>query len=359
MGTKLTNNDLAVLLAQRMGLDEEESRKFIEIFFNKIAENVSENKVVNVEGLGKFAKDLNDADFLDFIPDENLKDVVNKPFSYFEPQKIVDESLLDDQKILEVDLDSIGEDSHPRGLEDENPVNQKELEPLETKIPATGDNNNDLLDETLENSTSSDISKLKEDRFSPTELMDEFPLKTDTGYNKPIESNRKFWLILGCILSVLIIGGVLYLMIRNSKYHPSNKQIVSTNVAVDTLAKRKDYDSVKNIAAENNSDSHISESANSIVDNKPDKQVQTEVSKKVTIKPSQTLHIVAKEYLGNSAFWVYIYLKNKSKISNPNNVPSGTILELPTNSEYNLNANNTKSIAEAKRLGNELLGEFK
>jgi hypothetical protein len=68
--------------------------------------------------------------------------------------------------------------------------------------------------------------------------------------------------------------------------------------------------------------------------------------------------LLALDLWGNREFWVYIYLTNKDKIPNPNKVPSGTILVLPDISVYSINAADPHSVAKAKSLGNELLGNF-
>lgn len=356
MGTIFTNNDLAVLLAQRMGLTEEESRKFLETFFNNIAENVSEKKIVDVEGLGKFLKD-NNSENLEFLPDENLNENVNKPFSYFEPQKIVDESLINSYETShEVDKELLDDDSELLKSEDNNFTDEEKNESDTSENIFTATNEQYFSkenDERTDNSQHQELDKSKEIRFSNTELIDEFPSEENTHYKQPVDTNKNLWLILGAILSILLIAGIIFLVVRNSKYHPTSKQIVNTNVSIDTSSNVNENDSLKNIAI----DSAVSQDADSKVDTASIQKIKTPA--KITLKNSQTLHMVAKEYLGNSAFWVYIYLKNKSRISNPNNVPSGTILELPLVTEYDLSANNPNSIAEAKTLGNEVLKKFK
>lgn len=82
------------------------------------------------------------------------------------------------------------------------------------------------------------------------------------------------------------------------------------------------------------------------------------VLQKATLKKGKTLRLMAEEHYGNREFWVYIYLENKGKISNPNRVPSGTVLLLPDKSNYSIDATNPQSVAKAKTLGDEVLKKF-
>ena len=52
---------------------------------------------------------------------------------------------------------------------------------------------------------------------------------------------------------------------------------------------------------------------------------------------------------------MYIYLKNRDKIKNPNVVAVGTELLIPDLSEYDIDASDSQSIAKAKALGDDLL----
>ncbi len=76
---------------------------------------------------------------------------------------------------------------------------------------------------------------------------------------------------------------------------------------------------------------------------------------KVVVQEGKTLRLIAEEKFGNREFWVYIYLKNKDKMKNPNLVAVGTELIIPDASEYDIDASDTLSIAKAKALGDDFL----
>lgn len=79
---------------------------------------------------------------------------------------------------------------------------------------------------------------------------------------------------------------------------------------------------------------------------------------KVVLQDGKTLRIIAEDKFGNREFWVYIYLKNKNKIRNPNIVSVGTELIIPDSTEYDIDASDPQSIAKAKALGDSELEKF-
>ena len=70
----------------------------------------------------------------------------------------------------------------------------------------------------------------------------------------------------------------------------------------------------------------------------------------ITIKKGDRLADYAREHYGNKKFWIYIYLANEEKISNPDNVPIGTTLRVPRPEEYNIDAQDPEALARADSL---------
>ena len=75
-----------------------------------------------------------------------------------------------------------------------------------------------------------------------------------------------------------------------------------------------------------------------------------EGSVKIVLNSGKTLRLLAEEKFGSREFWIYIYLKNKDKISNPDKVATGTELIMPDAKEYGIEASNPESISKAKSL---------
>lgn len=68
------------------------------------------------------------------------------------------------------------------------------------------------------------------------------------------------------------------------------------------------------------------------------------------MKPGSRLTVLALKYYGDKIFWVYIYDANSKKIRNPNNIPVGTVLEIPSKERYDIDATNRESLNKARKL---------
>jgi|GEM_PF-1950122 Outer membrane protein and related peptidoglycan-associated (lipo)proteins len=73
------------------------------------------------------------------------------------------------------------------------------------------------------------------------------------------------------------------------------------------------------------------------------------------MQPGSRLTLLALKYYGDKIFWVYIYEYNKKKIRNPNSVPVGTVLDIPSKEKYGIDSSNPESIAKAKRLFGKIM----
>lgn len=80
--------------------------------------------------------------------------------------------------------------------------------------------------------------------------------------------------------------------------------------------------------------------------------------KTVVLGMGKTLRLLALDHYGHREFWIYIYLENRDKINNPNNVPVGIELVIPSKQKYDINANNPNSIKKAIEKGNEELSRL-
>ena len=69
---------------------------------------------------------------------------------------------------------------------------------------------------------------------------------------------------------------------------------------------------------------------------------------KDTITAGETLVKLARKYYGEKEYWVYLYFHNRPLIEDPDNVPIGTVLEIPSLEPFDLPADKAKAIREAK-----------
>lgn len=81
-----------------------------------------------------------------------------------------------------------------------------------------------------------------------------------------------------------------------------------------------------------------------------DTTAQPEILTTVTLGSGDYLARYARRYLGRSEYWIYIYLANKEQIEDPDNVPLGTEIQIPSPQSVGITGNEEADLAEAKRL---------
>lgn len=81
-----------------------------------------------------------------------------------------------------------------------------------------------------------------------------------------------------------------------------------------------------------------------------DTMAQPEILTTVTLGAGDYLARYARRYLGRGEYWIYIYLANKEQIEDPDNIPLGTEIQIPTPQSVGITGNEETDLAEAKRL---------
>ena len=147
MNNRLTIQDLAGLLAEYTGKDKNSSERFLREFIAVVSEGVYTDKLVKVKGIGTFkiipvekreSIHVNTGERFvipehykfSFLPDKELRELVNKPFSFFETTELrenVDftdmDVVLDEPDIKETEDESIEEMiPEEKHLPEEEPV---------------------------------------------------------------------------------------------------------------------------------------------------------------------------------------------------------------------------------------------
>ena len=81
-----------------------------------------------------------------------------------------------------------------------------------------------------------------------------------------------------------------------------------------------------------------------------DTTAQQEILTTVTLGSGDYLARYARRYLGRSEYWIYIYLANKEQIKDPDNIPLGTEIKIPSPQSVGITGNQEADLATAKRL---------
>ena len=369
MNSKLNTQDIVDLLFANYEISKEEAETFIVEFISLIEKGLSSDELVKVKDFGTFkltriqereSIDVNTQEKIvipshrrvSFVPASMLKELVNKPFAHFETTPLNDGIFLDG---ISQDVSSDNDDEDKTDEDDEtneiptdntdsvvaaNPIIEafelEEIEPL--LLPATS---------SVEKSVEPLISK--ENPISDNEKVDS-PTKSIVGNTKKPKSRKKlrrFILRWDVAVAVIIIFGIGF---AYNYYFTKNKP--STH-GVEESDIPKPIKDVSPALAENNAIERAVVVQDSVVTMK-----RTEAIKTVKMLPGITLRLIALDKLGNREFWVYIYLKNKDKIKNPDVVPVGLELVMPSEGEFDMDADNPSHVSKAKGLGDQEMKKF-
>lgn len=424
MNSRLTIQDLAALLAERTGKDRNSSEQFLREFIAIVSQGVFTDKMTKVKGLGTFkivlvekreSIHVNTGERFtipahykfSFLPDKELRELVNKPFSFFETTE-----LNEDVDFTDLDISNGAEEkeSEDESVEEILPENEEavsetpQLQPIAEEVSApeetvavtepdlqTTESVENKIEELTEESIEPEQAEVKETEdpgtVEETEEKSSVPETTETveessgqpdeeikqpvtstGFSetdyqfedeKPAESHwMKVWVSLGIVTIIAVSSFFLY-QNRSFFLGPEKPKALTGQSLPETAIALPDTTQVE--------ETEVTEST-TVVEEKPDTAstvssnqtaeptVQTpKVLAKVKIEPGSRLTLISLEYYGSKIFWVYLYEFNKSVIKDPNNVPVGTEIQVPAPEVYGIDRYSRASVDKAATRQTEIL----
>lgn len=370
MNNRLNIQDLAGLLSERTGKDRGEVERFLRDFISVVSEGVYTDKIVKVKGLGTFkiisvekreSIHVNTGErFLipghykfSFLPDKDLREQVNKPFSIFETTEIsenvsfsdmdesVEEKETEDESVEEVMPDKEIPLANTQPKEKPEPILEPEpvREPEPELLPASVQEPEQAFDPEL-NPEPPSVSE-PEPELKPEPLVEPSPVQERPEERARRKPEEKGVLMIVAFL-IIVISVFFYLGRNNWKPAPAQEEVI-------TEAK----DTAQESAWMLHPDSVAEEAPHT--DPAPYVKPEPKPLGQVKIKHGDRLTVIALEYYGNKLFWVYIYQHNKAVIKDPNNVPIGTVIEIPAPESYGIDAKSRESREKAAALQTEIL----
>lgn len=442
MNNRLTLQDIAALLAERTGKDKQQAELFLKELVAQIREGVYSDKIAKVKGIGTFKIILVDQResvhvntgerFLipahykfSFLPDKELRDLVNKPFSFFETTELgenvrfsdLEESEETEDKEVDPEDESVvevmpdeelppGEAPRPTseatwGVTSESsaalapeaverPVEQTVGQPENETDTSTGETDTTFpgpepeplirpeeaekpeepeeifLEMETATETEAERQPQSPSLFEGEGVSDEEPASLSSSVdgqdhsaeeegkrNKRAAAAFRQKVVLAFALLMCCIG-VAYLYVNRTfirnllfgvevVYPSSDRPVAGESIPVST-----DEPPVV-------SDTVVVDTVVVTPVPVPTEKPAPKILATVKIEPGSRLTLISLEYYGSKLFWVYLYEYNKARISDPNNIPVGTLIEVPAPQLYGIDAHDKASIAKAAARQTEIL----
>ena len=389
MNNRLTIQDLAGLLAEYTRKDKQYCERFLREFITVISEGVFTDKLVKVKGLGTFkiilvekreSIHVNTGErFLipahykfSFLPDKELREQVNKPFSFFETTELQEDVDFTDLDVIPGEPED--NDKEAESVEEvllENKSLQKSVEESVSRLNMKEETVSQQLEEgilekvsELESDPDPVESKSQRDITSaeiqaPIELgtKDPIALSTQEEQNKTRRTFKKPMIVLAAISAILLLFNA-YLYFK-CDFFTDGKMIESEEIEKVIVVVDSEVDSVMSgIVVDTTTMINLIDSLpKEIIQKKEDKPIdkRPEVIAEVKIERGSRLTMIALKYYGHKLYWVYIYEYNKAIIADPNNIPIGTIIKIPAPEIYNINRKDRATLEKAAIRQTEIL----
>ena len=370
MNNRLAIQDLAGLLAEYTGKDKNSSERFLREFIAVVSEGVYTDKLVKVKGLGTFkiipvekreSIHVNTGERFvipehykfSFLPDKELRELVNKPFSFFETTELrenVDftdmDVVLDEPDIKETEDESIEEmipeekhlpeeepvvfseegsavppEEDPVVFSEEEPAGQPEDEGMDTLEP--------VVDE-------------RSDSSGPDSPIEEVETGPDAERKKP--RTKRIAVVSMFVFLLMLFNIGLYL--NRTYFFEKEKELlrIDTVFPKDTTIVFANEDSSQTVGETTVENPEVEPEA-----------VSPKVIARVKIESGSRLTLISLKYYGSKLFWVYLYEYNRAVITDPNNVPIGTVIEVPAPEMYGIDRRDRSSIEKAAARQTEIL----
>lgn len=384
---KIVNlNEVVKRIAVLSDVDEETSREFMQAFCKVLVDTLLSKDSVDIRAIGRFSEDEHQPGNVRFEASLPLASVVNRPFSCFDPIELDDEADIPQEISSDVEIlaDSVCEESVKKvtsvdmsDLPEEVVVDAESEEqlplPCQEHSDTEGIQENVHAEELIADGKEViDPSEIKSIENEPEQIEpatvridDRKPLQVEIvgGEDEKRHHPLTRWIFsLGLVIG-LCAGFIAGILLYDYIYPVSQRNIIADDIDDTDIIVIEDDTAVDSVSGMISGDSVMSQSGNvdkmnalSDVAEPVKEPVRESVGKVVTdtISAGHFLATMARKHYGSYVFWVYIYEENKDKISDPDNVATGTVLVIPDASKYGIDAGSAESVKKAKAKATEI-----
>ncbi|MDR2955160.1 MAG: HU family DNA-binding protein [Prevotella sp.] len=355
--------------------DEENEEEKKEI---PVAEEINEEIVI-------VDQDIKEETIIDKEPEPEIYEAILPVLEPEEPTTIDEEDteteILEDEIIeekLEIEEDDIVEEISDIADEiiiPEIDMDDDEISPIDEEMPEEL-TPVDILDEDEDNEEVATKSTDDESQnFTHQKgLKPSVAVKIDTSFEDEIlheeeeqKTKRKKYITIGFIalvvIAALIVGGSYFQRLtgfldraisdegNKVRYDytglPADSLWTDSVASVDSLTEIQPVVGQQNAEIEDAPKADVKEASTQADPNKP---LAIE-----TLQAGQTMRLISLKHYGHRSFWPYIYEENKDKIKNPNSIPIGTKLIIPSPAKYGIDPKDKASIDKAKAMESKIV----
>ncbi len=337
------------------GKDQAAIETFIKTFFTTAGDGIKKDGKVKIRWFGQFLIREGDSETIVFIPDKEMSDSVNRPFSCFEAEELDDnvtEAMLDVATDEDIETTStmqtceqiMDNGNEPDSDEIENAFDMviDMTQPDSTHPESTGIHEAENSEPGRQEPPFSDnIPENDQIDIEPEDEIIAHDSDDDTAEPLVIYKN-KYWPALVC---GLVIGGIIgfcsaYFMFSTKPDITEAEEETVFQTATEITEQKVDEDTVE------------SEMPLTDVATKP--SVVTD-----TVRRDRFLTTMARQYFGAMEFWAYIYIENSDRLGDPDRIAPNTVVVIPPAEKYGINRLDEKSLKDAKQKGSEIYSKYR
>ena len=393
MNEKITLQDIVNLFSQKQGIGKKEADLIVRTMFDLIEEALKTENYVKIKGFGTFKLTEVDAresvnvntgerfeiqghSKISFTPDTTMKDLINKPFAHFETVILNDgvelentptEEVLEAPEMVEetpaiVEATPIVAEETPVVVEEtiieetpapevtEVPAVVEEEPTIEEETPAVEEQMEEVEEETAPEQAE-ETPMVEEPAIE--ELIASEPVTETVPEEKPIITeeepmvaqakqdkkektiNRILWGVI-VVLVLIILFGAYWMFFRSDDAHeatpmPSVPEEVATlveeTIHMDTIFESEPP--ITMMPLELTAEELRKERVPVLGDTLEYVINGQEPLCEHTLKSGETIIRISVKYYGSKRFWPYIAKFNKETITDPDNIPIGTVIKIP------------------------------
>jgi nucleoid DNA-binding protein len=388
MNEKITLQDIVNLFSQKQGIGKKEADLIVRTMFDLIEEALKTENYVKIKGFGTFKLTEVDAresvnvntgerfeiqghSKISFTPDTTMKDLINKPFAHFEtvvlndgveledtPTEIVADvpEAMEEAPVIMEEAPAETEETpvvvEEASVVEETPVVEAEETTIEevatevTEEPVVVEEvaEEEPIIEEAEEKVVAIETPVAEEEVATTPMVEEKPVTIE---EKPLVAetkteskektiNRILWGVI-VVLVLIILFGAYWMFLRPSDTTevpvviPEVQEEVAS-LKEDTIKKDTLFESEPPIFMQPlklTAEELRKERVPALADTLEYLINGKEPICEHTLKSGETIIRISVEYYGSKRFWPYIAKFNSDEISNPDNIPIGTIIKIP------------------------------